>query len=143
MAHYGVYGAWRQNGRVVAIRKARGPHTGMLDLPGGSPEGDETSEETLLRELHEECGVADVHVVSWHPFDFFITESSTGEPVNSNHRGLIAIVRVLDTVKPIENVKDVRGVELIDPRERPESEFTPPFAYALTLLHEPGLTPPR
>lgn len=73
MAHYGVYGAWCQNGRVVAIRKARGPYTGMLDLPGGSPEGDETSEETF------------------------------------------------------------------DPRDHPESEFTPPFLRALTLLKDHGL----
>lgn len=108
----------------------------MLDLPGGSPEGNETFEETLLRELHEECGVAEVRVLSWHPFDFFIRESSTGEPVNSNHRGLIAVARVLDDVKPIENVEDVRGVELIDPHDHPDSEFTPPLLLAISLLEE-------
>ena len=34
MEHYGVYGVWLQNGLVVAIRKARAPYFGMLDLPG-------------------------------------------------------------------------------------------------------------
>lgn len=111
----------------------------MLDLSGGSPKDDETSEETLLRELHEECGVTEVHVLSWHPFDFFVRESSTGEPVNSNHRGLIAVVRVLDDVKPLENVEDVRGVELIDPHDHPKSEFTSSLLFAFSLLEERGL----
>ncbi len=49
MEHFGAYGVWRQNGRVVAIRKARGPYIGLLDLPGGSPENDETAVDTLER----------------------------------------------------------------------------------------------
>ena len=64
MEYYGVYGIWRQNGLIVAIRKGRGPYLGMLDLPGGSPQPGETSGETLERELQEECGVNNVVVSS-------------------------------------------------------------------------------
>ena len=90
MEHYGVYGAWRQNGLVVAIRKARGAYTGMLDLPGGSPEPGEAATDTLERELREECGVTNVHVSSWHTFDFQVDRSSSGEPIEFHHKGLIA-----------------------------------------------------
>ena len=134
MAHYGIYGVWRQGGRVVAIRKARGPYRGMLDLPGGAPENEESPTESLRRELLEECGVNQVDILSWHTFDFFVEKSSTGQLVNLYHRGLIAVVRVLDEVVNIENVEDVRGVELIDPDEHDVAELTPPLRYALTLL---------
>lgn len=41
-AHYGIYGAFLQSGKLVTVRKARGPYTGWLDLPGGSPERGES-----------------------------------------------------------------------------------------------------
>ena len=34
------------------------PHGGQISLPGGSTEGDESSDQTALRELNEELGVA-------------------------------------------------------------------------------------
>lgn len=49
--HSGVYGVWTQDGKLVTVRKARGPYTGLLDLPGGSPEPGESPEQTLRREL--------------------------------------------------------------------------------------------
>jgi 8-oxo-dGTP diphosphatase len=38
-------------------RKAGIAYPGMLDLPGGAREGDESPEECVLRELHEEFGI--------------------------------------------------------------------------------------
>ncbi|WP_290472049.1 NUDIX domain-containing protein [Leifsonia sp. 71-9] len=134
MNHFGVYGVWRQDGRVVAIRKARGPYTGLLDLPGGTPEAGESPVQTLRRELQEECGVGRVAVLSWHGFEFDFEESSSGERVDGTHRGLIAVVDVADGVAAIEDFEDVAAVELIDPRDTPVTEFTPPFRYALALL---------
>ena len=134
MEHYGVYGIWRQSGLIVAIRKRRGPYLGMLDLPGGSPQSSETSVETLERELREECGVNNIAVSSWHSFDFHVEKSSSGEPIEFYHRGLIALVTVDEEVHFIENVEDVESVELIDPTQHAVDEFTPAFAYALALL---------
>lgn len=134
MEHYGVYGIWRQSGLIVAIRKGRGPYLGMLDLPGGSPQPGEFAKETLERELHEECGVNNIKVSSWHTFDFQVEKSSSGESIAFHHRGLIALVTVQDEVRFIEDVEDVEGVELIDPTQHSVEEFTPAFAYALALL---------
>ncbi len=134
MEHVGVYGVWRQNGLVVAIRKARGPYTGMLDLPGGSPEPDETAMDTLKRELLEECGVTNIHVSSWHTFDFQVEKSSSGEPIEFHHLGFIALVTVTDDIRLVEDVEDVMCVELTDPTQHSTEEFTPTFSYALDLL---------
>ena len=37
-SHKGVYGIIRKGNQILLIRKARGPYTGLYDLPGGSPE---------------------------------------------------------------------------------------------------------
>ena len=134
MEHYGVYGIWRQSGLIVAIRKGRGPYLGMLDLPGGSPQPGETAIETLERELREECGVNTIVISSWHTFDFQVEKSSSGEPIDFHHRGLIAIVTVQDEVHFIEGVEDVKGVELVNPTKHVAEEFTPALTYALALL---------
>lgn len=43
---------------ILLVRRAREPQQGMLDLPGGFVEADETAEQGLLRELAEELGCA-------------------------------------------------------------------------------------
>lgn len=55
-SHFGVYGAAIKDGQILLIRKSRGPYTGLLDLPGGTPEPHELLEETLRREVEEETG---------------------------------------------------------------------------------------
>ncbi|MET7281320.1 NUDIX domain-containing protein [Kribbella sp. NPDC005582] len=48
---------WRQTGRLVLARKARGSYDGLLDLTGGSPKAGDSAVETVRGELREECGV--------------------------------------------------------------------------------------
>lgn len=55
--HVGAYGFLIRDGKVALIRKARGGYTGLLDIPGGGIEHDETPVEALKRELMEEAGV--------------------------------------------------------------------------------------
>ncbi len=69
-----------------------------------------------------------------HAFDFQIDRSGTGEPIEFHHAGLIALVTVQDEVHLVEDVEDVKGVELVDPPQHSVEEFTPTFSYALSLL---------
>ncbi|GAA3127601.1 NUDIX domain-containing protein [Kribbella aluminosa] len=55
--HFGVYARIRDGARLLLVRKTRGPYAGLLDLPGGQPEAEESWQQTLERELHEELGV--------------------------------------------------------------------------------------
>lgn len=57
-SHFGVYAVIMDEPgeKILLIKKARGPYTGLLDLPGGSPEDEELLEDTLIREVAEETG---------------------------------------------------------------------------------------
>ena len=55
--HAGAYGFIIKDDKIALIKKARGGYTGLLDLPGGGIEHNETPIEGLHRELKEEAGV--------------------------------------------------------------------------------------
>ena len=87
--HVGVYGVFLNEGNILLVRKARGPYTGLLDLPGGRIEHGEQPTDTLLREIKEETGIV---VSSWALFDNFAFTMSYGEEENEkclHHLGLI------------------------------------------------------
>jgi ADP-ribose pyrophosphatase YjhB (NUDIX family) len=56
-SHFGIYGLIKNTESLLLIRKARGPYKGMYDLPGGSPQPNETNQETFIREVAEETGL--------------------------------------------------------------------------------------
>ncbi|MDF2963268.1 MAG: class SAM-dependent methyltransferase [Paenibacillus sp.] len=58
--HIGVYGALIQDNRILLIKKARGPHKGKWDLPGGAIEFGEEPYEALQREFLEETGITEL-----------------------------------------------------------------------------------
>lgn len=55
--HLGIYLIIERGDKVLLVQKTRGPYTGMMDLPGGTPEFGESPEETVLREAEEELGL--------------------------------------------------------------------------------------
>ena len=55
--HVGAYGFIIKDDKIALIKKARGGYTGLLDIPGGGIEHNETPVEALKRELMEEAGV--------------------------------------------------------------------------------------
>jgi len=59
--HLGVYGVIIQDKEILLIKKARGPHTGKWDFPGGRIEFGEEPYEALQREIEEETGIHDFH----------------------------------------------------------------------------------
>jgi 8-oxo-dGTP diphosphatase len=46
-----------RNGRVLIVRRARPPASGLYTLPGGGVELGETLEEAVIREVHEETAL--------------------------------------------------------------------------------------
>lgn len=55
--HFGIYGLLIEDNKILLIKKAKGPYTGKLDLPGGTPLFNERPVETLKREIEEETGL--------------------------------------------------------------------------------------
>ena len=55
--HVGVYGLCWRAGRLLVVRKTRGPYVGRWDLPGGGLERGEQPLKALGRELWEEASV--------------------------------------------------------------------------------------
>ena len=54
--------------KVALIKRNKEPFKGMWAIPGGFMEGDETVEETALRELAEETGIKNVYLESFGVF---------------------------------------------------------------------------
>jgi mutator protein MutT len=65
-SHLGAYGLLINEEKIVLIKKANGPYTGKLDLPGGIIEYGETPEQALIREIKEEVGI---DVIDYRLFD--------------------------------------------------------------------------
>lgn len=112
--HLGIYGLWRHEGRLVLVRKTRGPYTGLLDLPGGSPEPGESIEETLARELHEETGTRLISSSTPRVFDIRVSMDSEGRSIDLRHHGVFAEVQVEGELRHDIDEEDVSGIVLAD-----------------------------
>jgi ADP-ribose pyrophosphatase YjhB (NUDIX family) len=134
--HLGVYGIWRQDGRLVLVRKTRGPYEGLLDLPGGSPEPGESEPATLRRELREECGVELVRIVESERFALRIGRDSSGRVIDFRHAGIISRVEVAGQPREI-TAEDVAGIVLATAEHA--TSFSPLVREA--LRHFPDLAP--
>jgi 8-oxo-dGTP pyrophosphatase MutT (NUDIX family) len=120
--HFGVYAIWQQEGRLVLVRKTRGPYDGLLDLPGGSPEPGESHLDTLRRELPEECGVELSRVLESVTFEFHVSRDSCGRPIDFTHTGVISRVEVAGPVVHDIVAEDVRGVVLATATDAPRRD---------------------
>jgi 8-oxo-dGTP diphosphatase len=63
-----VFGYTEGELKIALIKRNTPPFIGMWAVPGGFMEGDETVEETALRELEEETGIQKVYLEQFHVF---------------------------------------------------------------------------
>ena len=134
--HIGAYGFIIKDNKVALIKKARGGYTGLLDIPGGGLEHNETPEEALKRELLEEAGVtvknyelltATSRTFEWQMMDTTIEDL--------HHIGILYKVDVLeDDVKEEADGIDSNGCSYYEIDELSSNEITPFTKEGLELL---------
>jgi ADP-ribose pyrophosphatase YjhB (NUDIX family) len=102
--------------RLLLIRRGHGPAAGEWSIPGGRVEWGETVAEAVVRELHEETGVAGVcgELVGWverigadHHFvilDFSVVALDGADPVAADDAAEAAWV-------PLDDIGGLRLVE--------------------------------
>ncbi len=134
--HVGAYGFLIRDGKIALIKKARGGYTGLLDIPGGGIEHDETPVEALKRELMEEAGVTVTHyelitatsrTFQWQVEDDFIEDL--------HHIGILYKVDVLeDKVKEEADGIDSNGCNFYEISKLNKKELTPFAIEGLEIL---------
>lgn len=89
-SHLGIYALIvNEAGQILAIRKARGPYTGLFDLPGGSPEDGELLEQTLTREVLEETGCTVTAHIQLGATSALYPHEENGQPHLLRHIGIL------------------------------------------------------
>jgi 8-oxo-dGTP pyrophosphatase MutT (NUDIX family) len=125
--HVGVYGIFINNGKLLVIKKARGPYTGMLDLPGGGIEFGEKIEACLSREIMEETGATlnNCQFISYNE-NFCNYFNKDNEPRQLHHIGIYFLVDILfDKIKRDADGFDSLGADFVDVDNLEILEITP------------------
>ncbi|MGW6195368.1 NUDIX domain-containing protein [Kribbella sp. NPDC055110] len=131
--HFGVYARIRDAHRILLVHKTRGPYTGLLDLPGGSPEPGESWPETLQRELQEELGLHLATSGHFQPFAVHVRATSTGAPINFHHRGVFLDLPRPPTAPSTHVSPDTAGWRWFDTCTDDETHLSPVVRAVLAL----------
>ncbi len=134
--HVGSYGLIIKNDQVALIKKARGGYTGLLDLPGGGIEHNETPVEALHRELKEEAGVTvtkeELITATSKTFKWQMTEKTIE---NLHHIGILYKVEIKeDKLKEDPDGIDSNGCSYYDIKDLHKKDLTPFTIEGLELL---------
>lgn len=134
--HRGIYGILIKDNQLLLVRKARGPYSGLLDLPGGKPEPGESDSEALMREWKEETGiiVCSHHLLTETEVTLDYTESKLCKRLK--HIGIIHSIDTYDasTIDYNKNEEDVHGADWYTITELKKEELTPFAALAIELF---------
>lgn len=134
--HIGAYGFLIQDQKIALIKKARGGYTGLLDIPGGGIEHDETPVDALKREFMEEAGVTIQNyrllTATSRTFKWQVNEEIEED---LHHIGILYQVEVLeDTVREEADGLDSNGCQYYEICELKKSDLTPFALEGLELL---------
>lgn len=105
--HFGVYGVYLQDGKLLCIEKTRGPYQNRFDLPGGSQELGEGLTETLKREVLEETGYTLSRYLNPRIYDVMVQEE--GQDFAVHH-----IMAFYDIVLDFEGPQQSLPQEVLD-----------------------------
>ena len=125
--HRGIYASIRRENQILLIRKARGPYTGLYDLPGGSPEAGETPEQTLIREIREETGCTVTKSKFLYEKTIFFSDFTlaSGEKGCMQHTGVLFDAEVSGTPATSGDGLDSGGAEWVDIKTLTSQNATP------------------
>lgn len=136
--HVGVYAIITDGteGKILLIRKARGPYTGMLDLPGGSIEAEELVDEALAREIDEEtsCKLVSSQQLGTQSIRYPYTDPKTQEPRVLKHIGILYSAKVTGEPSVSGDGLDSDGAHWFAISELKEGEVTPFVLSGLRLI---------
>ena len=114
--HFGIYGICRSGNKILLIKKARGPYTGLYDLPGGSPEKNESFEETLIREIKEETNFSVTHITNQRKATVIFSDftQQSGEKGVLKHEAVLFDITVSGEISYSGDGLDSNGAVWID-----------------------------
>ncbi len=114
--HKGVYVVIRRDNKILLIKQAQGPYTGLYDLPGGSPEGEETPEQTVIREIKEETNCDLISYTNRREMMIFFSEftQASGETGCLQHTGILFDGQVSGAPTSQGNGLDSNGAVWVD-----------------------------
>lgn len=135
--HLGVYGVLVSAGKVLMIKKARGPYVGKLDLPGGKLKHGESLQEGLARELLEETGVILHSVQLLTNLTTRVSFEDERGLINMYQVGLIYRIDDADLTNLQENInfKDSLGTVWVDFTSANLDELAPFAQEAVKILN--------
>ncbi|MHB9008900.1 MAG: NUDIX hydrolase [Limisphaerales bacterium] len=121
---------FREDGRMLWLRRSKEPARGRLGLPGGFIDFDETAEAALAREIREEVGLA---VKAWRFLCSRPNEYRFGE-VTYRVLDLFFVAEAVDPASA-EALEEVESLVWLTPEEtRSEDVAFPSVRDALTAL---------
>lgn len=134
--HIGAYGFIIKNDKIALIRKARGGYTGLLDIPGGGIEHNETPVDALKRELMEEANVTvldyQLLTATSRTFTWQMTDKIKED---LHHFGILYKVRVLEEdVKKEADGIDSLGCNYYEINKLKKEDLTPFTIEGLEIL---------
>jgi 8-oxo-dGTP diphosphatase len=94
--HLGIYGIVANDGKILLIKKSRGPYKGLFDLPGGKLEHGEQFEDGLRREIREETGLEVSTITLRDNFTVTVEFNDAGKNISMYHVGLIYEAKIAD-----------------------------------------------
>lgn len=119
---------WRHGRFLAALRPQGKPRAGFWEFPGGKREPGETIEQTLVRELDEELGIACGRLVPW----------TAREHAYPDLRVLLHFIHVLD-FKGEPQARDGQGLRWVTPAEALTMNFLPADTAVVAAIRPPRL----